>query len=86
MCDVPRHYTSACAYAVQPVRLYPILMPILLHHFKDLNACILEVEQIEAKVNNSKKKTRLTIKEEEQEKEGEIPTTLDGFFITNSGT
>jgi hypothetical protein len=51
-----------------------------------LTTCILEVEQIEAKVNNSKKKTRLTIKEEEQEKEGEIPTTLDGFFITNSGT
>ena len=26
MFDIPRLYTSACSYAVQPVRLYPILM------------------------------------------------------------
>ena len=52
MWDIPRHYTSTCSYAVQPVRLYPVLMSILLHHFKELTECIREVEQIEAKVNN----------------------------------
>ena len=30
MFDIPRLYTSACSYTVQPVRLYPILMSILL--------------------------------------------------------
>jgi hypothetical protein len=53
MWDIPRLYTSACSYAVQPVRLYPILMYILLHHFKELTECIKEVEQIEARVNRS---------------------------------
>jgi hypothetical protein len=57
MWDIPRLYTSACSYAVQPVRLYPILMSILLHHFKELTECIKEVEWIEAKVNNTMKKT-----------------------------
>ena len=36
MFDIPRLYTSACSYAVQTVRLYPILMSILLFHFKQL--------------------------------------------------
>ena len=26
MFDIPRLYTSACSYAVRPVRLYPVLM------------------------------------------------------------
>jgi hypothetical protein len=26
MWDIPRLYTSACSYAVRPVRLYPVLM------------------------------------------------------------
>ena len=80
MWDIPRLYTSACSYAVQPVRLYPILMSILLHHFKELNACINEVERIEAKFNNNamnkKAEEGLTKKEEEK-----IPATLDGFFV-----
>jgi hypothetical protein len=76
MFDIPRLYTSACSYAVQPVRLYPILMSILLHHFKELTECIKEVERIEVKVNS---KLRLT-KEEKKEVE-EIPTTTsDGFL------
>ena len=53
MFDIPRLYTSACSYAVQPVRLYPILMSILLHHFKELTECISEVERIEVKFNNN---------------------------------
>jgi hypothetical protein len=76
MFDIPRLYTSACSYAVQPVRLYPILMSILLHHFKELTECIKEVERIEVKVNS---KLRLT-KEEKKEVQ-EIPTTTsDGFL------
>jgi hypothetical protein len=55
MFDIPRLYTSACSYAVQPVRLYPILMSILLHHFKELTECIEQVERIETKVNRKKK-------------------------------
>src|SRR5918995_4036954 len=51
MWDIPRLYTSACSYSVQPVRLYPILMSILLHHFKELTECTKEVERIEAKVS-----------------------------------
>jgi hypothetical protein len=36
MFDIHRFYISACSNSVQPVRLYPILMSILLHHFKEL--------------------------------------------------
>jgi hypothetical protein len=88
MWDIPRLYTSACSYAVQPVRLYPILMSILLHHFKELTECIKEVERIEVKVNNTtmnKKTEGWTRKEEERqhekEQQEEMPTTLDGFLM-----
>src|SRR5687767_6746246 len=65
MFDIPSLYTSACSYAVQAVRLYPILMSILLHYFKVLTECIKEVEWIEGKVNSRKKEEEgLTIKEE----------------------
>jgi hypothetical protein len=66
MFDIPRLYTSACSYAVQPVRLYPILMSILLYHFKQLTQCISEAERIEAKLNSSKNKGSTKEKEEEQ--------------------
>jgi hypothetical protein len=56
MFDIPRLYTSACSYAVQPVRLYPILMSILLHHFKELTQCISEVERIESIVKSKNKR------------------------------
>jgi hypothetical protein len=90
MFDIPRLYTSACSYAVQPVRLYPILMSIFLYHFKELTECIKEVERIEAKVKNNpmnKKAEELTVMEEELQGKGEqeekTPTTLDGFFVKN---
>jgi hypothetical protein len=62
MFDIPRLYTSACSYAVQPIRLYPILMSILLHHYKRLTQCISEVEQIEAKVDGVLRETRTFIR------------------------
>ena len=65
MFDIPRLYTSACSYAVQPVRLYPILMSILLYHYKELTQCVKQVEEIEARLN-SKNKGGLTREHEEQ--------------------
>ena len=70
MFDIPRFYISACSYSVQYIRLHPILMSILFHHYKELTECIEQVEEIEARVNN---KHRLT-----KEKE---PTTLDSYFL-----
>jgi hypothetical protein len=90
MWDIPKWYISACSNSVQYVRLHPILMSILLYHYKQLTECISEVERIEAKVNNSKKKEEwLTInkKEEEekqQEKEEVFSTILDSYFINNN--
>jgi hypothetical protein len=52
-------------------------MSILLYNYKQLTECISEFEQIEAKVNNSKK--RLTKRQEKEE----VPTTLDSHFINN---
>ena len=43
-------------------------MSILLYHYKQLTACISDVERIEAKVN-SKKKEWLTEKKEEEEEQ-----------------
>jgi hypothetical protein len=48
------------------VRLRPILMSILLYHYKQLTECISEVEQIDAKVNSKKKVLTKKKKEEEQ--------------------
>ena len=60
MFDIPRLYLSACSYAVQTVRLYPILMSILLHCYKQLVECISQVEQL---------MVQATILEEEKERE-----------------
>jgi hypothetical protein len=46
MWDIPRWYISACSNSVQYVRLHPLLMSILLYHYKQLTECISEVERI----------------------------------------
>jgi hypothetical protein len=66
MFDIPRLYSSACSYAVQPVRLYPILMSILLYHYKQLTQCISEAERIEARFNSKNNEGSVKEKEEEQ--------------------
>src|ERR671914_3016237 len=33
--DIPKFYISACSNSVQYVRLHPILMSILLYHYKE---------------------------------------------------
>jgi hypothetical protein len=55
MWELPKFYISACSNSVQYVRLHPILMSILLYHYKDLTEYISEVERIEAQVNSKKK-------------------------------
>jgi hypothetical protein len=69
MWDPPKWYISACSNSVQYVRFHPILMSILLHHYKQLAACISEVERIESRVNGSKKKEWLTMKKKEEQEE-----------------
>ena len=56
MWNIPRWYISACSNSVQYVRLHPILLSILLYNFKELTKSIEEMERIEARVSNSKKK------------------------------
>jgi hypothetical protein len=45
--DIPRLYTSASSYAIQPLRLHPILLiSILLYCYEQLSGWILKVEQM----------------------------------------
>src|SRR5215216_1334592 len=86
MWELTKFYISACSNSVQYVRLHPILMSIFLYHYKQLTACISEVERIEAKVNSKKKESSITKKGEEVKKEEkeETSTTLDGHFFKNN--
>jgi hypothetical protein len=68
MWDIHRFYISACSNSVQYVRLHPILMSILLYHYKELTECISEVEGIESRVNSKKK--RLVDNEKERRTRG----------------
>jgi hypothetical protein len=56
MWDLPKFYISACSNSVQYVRLHPILMSILLYHYKQLTECISEVERIEGRESTAGKK------------------------------
>ena len=48
--EIPRLYISACSNAIQPVRLYPILISILLYCYEQLLECISQVKQMMGKV------------------------------------
>jgi hypothetical protein len=72
MFDLPKFYMSACSNSLRYVRLHPILLSILLYHFKELTQCISQVEWIEAKVEGLQQK---------KEEEKEIPTILDSFIL-----
>jgi hypothetical protein len=52
MFDLPKFYISACSNSVQYVRLHPIMMSILLYHYKQLTKCISDVDRIESRINN----------------------------------
>jgi hypothetical protein len=68
MWELPKFHISACSNSVQYVRLHPILMSILLYHYKQLTACISEVKEIESRINNSSQnnKSRLTFQKKLQ--------------------
>jgi hypothetical protein len=44
MWELPKWYISACSNSVQYVWLHSLLMSILLYHYKQLTACISEIE------------------------------------------
>jgi hypothetical protein len=71
MFDIPRWYISACSNSIQYVRLHPILMSILFHHYKQLTECIEQVEQIEDKV-----KEGLLLQQEIEQEEDLLPRQL----------
>jgi hypothetical protein len=49
MFDIPRLYISACSYAVQPIRLYPILLSILFYYYQLIESN-LQMDQMIMKV------------------------------------
>src|SRR5919198_2854950 len=46
MFTIPRLYLSACSYSTQTVRVYPIMISILLHCFKQLVESIENVKRV----------------------------------------
>jgi hypothetical protein len=50
MFDIPRLYISACSYAVQPIRLYPILLSILFYYYDQLIKSNSQMDQMIIKV------------------------------------
>ena len=36
MFSISRMYNSACSFAAKPIRIHPIFMSILFHHYKQL--------------------------------------------------
>ena len=51
MFSIAHLYNSACSYAANPIRIHPIFMSIIFHHYKQL---IKLSEQIEEKEENNK--------------------------------
>ena len=74
-------YFSLFSNSVQYVRLHPILMSILLYHYKQLTACISEIERIQAKVNRNKKTEWLTKKKEVSAIEIRIRYLIDFIIV-----
>jgi hypothetical protein len=84
MFDIPRLYLLACSNSVQLVPLHPIIMSILFHHYKELTECMSEIEYLESKVNNNRKKTTLGLTaKEEEERRGERTTHSWGWIQHN---
>ena len=54
MFSIVRLYNSACSYSVIPIRIYPIIMSIVFHHYKtSLNNSFKFVEEDNNNNNNS---------------------------------
>src|SRR5215210_8309138 len=52
MFELPKFYISACSNSVQYVRLHPILVSILLYHYKQLTECISSFSVFHPRSNN----------------------------------
>jgi hypothetical protein len=46
MFEIPRLYISACSGAVSLVRIHPIFMSIIFHHYKELMEIAQQIEVI----------------------------------------
>ena len=44
MFSISRLYNSACSYAVNPIRIYPIMMSIVLHNYKILKDRLMDLD------------------------------------------
>lgn len=53
MFSIARLYNSSCSYASNPIRIYPIMMSIVFHHYKILNESDKFVEEKNYKNNNN---------------------------------
>ena len=56
MFAIPRLYISACSYAVQTVRLYPILMSILLNCWIQMDECSKQLEQMADEIGSGSRR------------------------------
>src|ERR671938_1639357 len=56
MFAIPRLYISACSYAVQTVRLYPILMSIVLHGWIQMDECSKQLEQMVDEIGGGRRR------------------------------
>jgi hypothetical protein len=69
---ISKFYISACPNSAQYVRLNPIMMSMLLYHYKQLRKYISELDPIETRVNNKHRRI-LTVKNNEAVEEPEKP-------------
>jgi hypothetical protein len=46
MFSIARLYNSASSYAAKPIRIHPIFMSIIFHHYKQLERLIREIEEV----------------------------------------
>ena len=53
MFSIARSYNSVCSYSVIPIRIYPIMMSIVFHHYKTLNESVMFVKEENNYNNNS---------------------------------
>ena len=49
MLSISHLYNSVCSYAANPIRIRPIFMAILLHHYKQLRKLSKEMNQAQGK-------------------------------------
>src|SRR5688572_13956157 len=63
MFSIPRLYNSSCSYSSIPIRIYPIIMSIALHHYKILNDSNLMLASFDTNTDNSNHNSTILQKE-----------------------